>query len=206
VKTWVPVLLSAAALCGTLGLGVAVGLLLGGAPRSGEALGAATVERPRQEVRRELVETQRELDIVTGRLYALEEEVYGHPVSWAEASAIGAPDDREFREGLRRAQSRCRGAWELVEVDCSEPPCVALLRGEALAEDSVRATLEDCEVLRMGQPQLSSEVVDCPASEPVAYHYLWFGEIPEGIFHQNLRRRLQARQVDLLESNACRSR
>jgi hypothetical protein len=206
VKSWVPVLLSAAALSGALGLGVAVGLLLPGRPRPAEALGAVSAERPRQEVRRELVELQRELDIVTGRLHAVEAEVYGHPVSWAEASAIGTPDDREFREGMRRAQARCRGGWELVEVDCSEPPCVALLRGEEQAEEAVRSTLGECEGLRLGHVVLSSEVVDCPGSEPVAYHYLWIGEVPEGIFHQNLRRRLQARQVDLLESNACRPR
>jgi hypothetical protein len=206
VKSWVPVLLSATALSGALGLGVAVGLLLAGRSPPVEPLGAVALERPRQEVRREIVELRRDLDIVTGRLHGVEEEVYGHPVSWGEASALGTPDDHEFRDGIRRAQSRCRGGWDLVEIDCSEPPCVALLRGEALGEDTVRSALEECDALRLGNLMFSSEVVDCLGSEPVAYHYLWFGEVPEGVFHQNSRRRLTARQVDLLESNACRSR
>lgn len=205
MKSWQPALLSFA----TLVAGLAIGFSWSPRPAP-PVLGAGLPTRGPEELleehRRELTGLRRELDIVSGRVHALEAELYGHPLSWAEAELrLDTLPETAFREGLIRSSRRCRAGWELVEIDCSEPPCVALLRGDPLQVDTVKTRLSDCEAWGAATPVVSSEVVDCPEGEPHAYHHLWFGEVPEGAFYQNLRRRLQARIVDLLQSNACRT-
>jgi hypothetical protein len=84
---------------------------------------------------------QREIDGLEQLARAYEEELYGAPCPWPDdLPAAVTPDG--FRAQVRAAVDACGGEVDLVGFDCSEPPCLALLRPQ---EATWRDTLiHDC--------------------------------------------------------------
>jgi hypothetical protein len=74
-----------------------------------------------------IAELQRELALHKVAKETYEVELYGEPVEWPEMGELPAayqPD--RFRIMLAEALRECEA--DLVDVECSEPPCLALLR------------------------------------------------------------------------------
>jgi len=68
-----------------------------------------------------------ELALQKLRKETLEYELYGEPIPWPEET----PEKYEpkwFEDNLRRAVEECAPDVEIVGIECSEPPCLVLLR------------------------------------------------------------------------------
>ena len=72
-------------------------------------------------------ELQKEIDATEKLARTYEEQLYGAPLAWPKQVpyALSWPG---FRDQVDRALGECDPDVDLVGFDCSEPPCLALLR------------------------------------------------------------------------------
>lgn len=75
----------------------------------------------------QVVELSSALRICEQGAASLYEEVYGKPRKWD----ADVPDEfrpEAFEKRVRDAVARCTPSFDLEDIDCSEPPCLAVLR------------------------------------------------------------------------------
>ncbi len=92
---------------------------------------AAASEAAKEEMDAALLARSAELEGEIGGIEVLvrtyEEQLFGQPLAWPgqvrhELSSSG------FRDQVERALGECDPDVDLIDIDCSEPPCLALLR------------------------------------------------------------------------------
>lgn len=68
----------------------------------------------------------RELDEEREVRQLLERELYGEPIPWP-AEVPPERTESGYRAALTEVLATCRPTWTLGELDCAEPPCIAVI-------------------------------------------------------------------------------
>ncbi|MFZ5479352.1 MAG: hypothetical protein ACOZNI_21490 [Myxococcota bacterium] len=136
----------------------------------------------------------------------LEIEVYGLAPAWPTDTPKSHRE--EFEGNLRKALADCEVDVDLVGVDCSEPPCMAIFRNAG--DDFWNDLINTCPgwVDRYGSSvSTNSGTVDCGDGRTEAVWRIgpggWRAPEPEGAPDRNVMLRMQARWDDMEAGWTC---
>ena len=142
------------------------------------------------------------------------EELTGTPLSWSP----GWPEPLSpagFRSSVEDAFGTCQPPGELVDIDCGEPPCLAVLRQAGEERPGIEGFIEGCPRWRELFGEESNKLtrcrrlVSCPDGREERILFLGSSRAVEHLDPQthderaNLKRRLEERCEELRSNWQC---